>query len=207
LLTLQIRRRIRLEGAELEAYYAQRRDEERAAMRVRLDEQRRAARASALNDSDSDSDDEVKPNTAAPTATTQHTMAQVCACPHAHVFLPRHIHTMSCIGWNCNQDLHSSNNQSVPIICTRLQRKNLKYVRSRETLLSLSLQFDEYGEVIRPEDYTVAESLVPTSQFGEDDETADKESVVNAREVPTKCIKSVTKLEVLCKVRIFLLPT
>lgn len=85
LLTLEIKRRIKLDGAELDEYYAAKREEEKQAgtaarnpynnaildtrmlyiARVRLDMQRRSARVTTIHDSDSDSDDEAGPPTVA----------------------------------------------------------------------------------------------------------------------------------------------
>ena len=54
--------------------------------------------------------------------------------------------------------------------------------------------------MIRPEDYTIIESLVPaTGQFHGDADGADVEGDADVKEVPTKCIRSITKLEALCQ--------
>lgn len=66
------------------------------------------------------------------------------------------------------------------------------------------LQYDDYGEIINVADYTISESLVPlggadvTAPHDDDDEQPE----IIDKELPTKCIKSVTKLEALCKVRV-----
>jgi hypothetical protein len=57
MLTLEVKRRIRLEGAELEHYYTLKREEQREAARIRFDTQRRSTRAQTIHDSDSDSSD------------------------------------------------------------------------------------------------------------------------------------------------------
>ena len=72
------------------------------------------------------------------------------------------------------------------------------------------MQYDEYGEIIRPEEYTIAESYMPvvptnapTTGHSVDamDDSVDA-GVSAPSEVPTKCIASVTKLEVLCEVSV-----
>lgn len=207
-LTLEVKRRIRLEGVELENYRAKKRAEEQEAARLRLETSRRNARLEQADSSDDSDDDAIiavaasalgkkahespsrqgsvngKNSSAAPNGTKTLTPAQL-AEQRSHDIM-----------WRWEQQQKSSffkqNKKSFPMF---------PYIEEKT-------KWDEYGEIIRPEEYTIADtSVVPQisdrRSEGDPNSQTDDGQVVplyEEREWPTKCISQITKMEVLCKV-------
>ncbi|KAM3727853.1 putative cleavage and polyadenylation specificity factor subunit [Dirofilaria immitis] len=206
-LTLEVKRRIRLEGVELENYRAKKRAEEREATRVRLEASRRSARFEQVDSSDDSDDDAVMvvPATtsgilngkminskrnitssfsaSATTSTTDLSAAQI-AEQRSHDIM-----------WKWEQQQKSSffkqSKKSFPMF---------PYIEEKT-------RWDDYGEIIRPEEYMIADTPVvpqipPEHKDGTVDGSFDGQVVplYEEREWPSKCVSQIMKMEVLCKV-------
>ncbi|MCP9265235.1 Cleavage and polyadenylation specificity factor subunit 2 [Dirofilaria immitis] len=228
-LTLEVKRRIRLEGVELENYRAKKRAEEREATRQlqlllgfalliiivdmlpytseRLEASRRSARFEQVDSSDDSDDDAVMvvPATtsgilngkminskrnitssfsaSATTSTTDLSAAQI-AEQRSHDIM-----------WKWEQQQKSSffkqSKKSFPMF---------PYIEEKT-------RWDDYGEIIRPEEYMIADTPVvpqipPEHKDGTVDGSFDGQVVplYEEREWPSKCVSQIMKMEVLCKV-------
>uniref|UniRef100_A0A1I8ANQ7 Cleavage and polyadenylation specificity factor subunit 2 n=1 Tax=Steinernema glaseri TaxID=37863 RepID=A0A1I8ANQ7_9BILA len=193
IIRLEVKRRVLLDGAELEAWIRRKKDEEQEAIRQRLEAARRNARLEYAAESD-DSDDE-------------DTLAAVCEAaatgannyrklgPNKNEYNKRSV--KSSILWTYEPQQKSSffkqNKRSFPMFPHHEHR----------------IKMDAYGEIIRPDDYTVNDGIVPDieaiAQEAQPEEHEEKMEVEvkpmsKPLERPTKCVTSKTKVEVLCKV-------
>uniref|UniRef100_A0A915AJI3 Cleavage and polyadenylation specificity factor subunit 2 n=2 Tax=Parascaris univalens TaxID=6257 RepID=A0A915AJI3_PARUN len=216
-LTLEVKRRIRLEGVELENYRAKKRADEREAARKRLEASRRNARLEQAESSD-DSDDETvmvvagssmgisagnakSLTTNTPSRLSSNTSMQSATSPISSTTLtPAQLAEQRShdIMWKWEQQQKSSffkqNKKAFPVF---------PYIEEKT-------RWDDYGEIIRPEEYMIVDSSVvphittervaetiPGTLHSENGQTVPH---YEEREWPTKCISQITKMEVLCKV-------
>ncbi|KHN82608.1 putative cleavage and polyadenylation specificity factor subunit 2 [Toxocara canis] len=219
-LTLEVKRRIRLDGIELENYRAKKRAEEREAARKRLEASRRNARLEQAESSDDSDDDTVmvvatnavgtaigslKSLTAGhpskhASATSLHGAVPSSPSLNGTVLTPAQLAEQRShdIMWRWEQQQKSSffkqNKKAFPVF---------PYIEEKT-------RWDDYGEIIRPEEYMIADtSIVPHTTTERVSETVpgtpgseNGQTVPHfeEREWPTKCISQITKMEVLCKV-------
>uniref|UniRef100_A0A915IT43 Cleavage and polyadenylation specificity factor subunit 2 n=1 Tax=Romanomermis culicivorax TaxID=13658 RepID=A0A915IT43_ROMCU len=175
ILTLEIRRRVRLEGAELDEYWRQKKEKEQHAARIRLESQRRSHRIDTIESSDESGDDDADNSSST-------------LYPYDVMYKFEQQQKSSCF-------------------------KQAKKAYPMYPFVEEKLKWDDYGEIINPEDYTIAEMPVPSAagikSERELNESLSGKSVdgpsmtnneVSTVDVPTKCIKYVQKLEALCKI-------
>uniref|UniRef100_A0AAF5PLK9 Cleavage and polyadenylation specificity factor subunit 2 n=1 Tax=Wuchereria bancrofti TaxID=6293 RepID=A0AAF5PLK9_WUCBA len=205
-LTLEVKRRIRLEGVELENYRAKKRAEEREATRIRLEASRRNARLEQADSSDDSDDDAVMVVPATTSGILNGKMT------------------------NSKRNIASSFSASTTISTTDLSAAQIAEQRSHDIMWKWEQQqkssffkqskksfpmfpyieektrWDDYGEIIRPEEYMIADTPVvpqiPPEHKDGTDSTFDGQVVplYEEREWPSKCISQIMKMEVLCKV-------
>ncbi|KAI6205525.1 Cleavage and polyadenylation specificity factor subunit 2 [Aphelenchoides besseyi] len=192
--TLAVKRRIRLDGAELEAYRSRKRQEAEAEARLRLENVRRNMRIEQ-DDSSDDSDEE-----SSPTLNRSRLLRN----------------TDTGIKNELGYDLMARFEQSQKMSYFKQTKKHFPmfpYIEERS-------KWDDYGQVIKAEDYTLVDSnqqnkpqrpnqrrerndsQIIKDEVMEEDEKRDEENEYENtyEEWPTKCVSYVEKIEILCKI-------
>lgn len=214
-LTLEVKRRIRLEGAELESYRAKKRAEEHEAARKRLEASRRNARLEQSDSSD-ESDDEallLATTTALANGTAGSTQVNSTSRTPAKNSLNVTNLTNGRLNGISNLTPGQLAEQRSHDIMWKWeqQQKSLFFKQSKKSFptfpyIEEKTRWDDYGEIIRPEEYTVADSaMVSLIETRPDSSMDDKDGiqiipVYEEKEWPTKCISQITRMEVLCHV-------
>ncbi|KAK0400699.1 hypothetical protein QR680_015406 [Steinernema hermaphroditum] len=194
IIRLEVKRRVLLDGAELEAWIRKKKEEEQEAIRQRLEAARRSARLEYAVESD-DSDDE-------------DTLAAVCEAAATGANNYRKL------GPNKN-DFNKRNTKSSILWTYEPQQKSSFFKQNKRSFPMFPhhehrIKMDAYGEMIRPEDYIVNDGIVPdidamSQEAPIQEEIADRSEaepkpMSKPLERPTKCVTSKTKVEVLCRV-------
>ncbi|VDK80265.1 unnamed protein product, partial [Onchocerca ochengi] len=206
-LTLEVKRRIRLEGIELENYRAKKRAEEREATRIRLEASRRNARLEQADSSDDSDDDAVMIVPATNSGMLNGKMTN-----------SKHNITSS---YSASETTSTTDLSAVQIAEQRShdimwkweqQQKSSFFKQSKKSFpmfpyIEAKTRWDDYGEIIRPEEYMIADTPIvpqmsPEHKDGTVDGSFDGQVVpyYEEREWPAKCISQIMKIEVLCKV-------
>ncbi|KAI6173353.1 Cleavage and polyadenylation specificity factor subunit 2 [Aphelenchoides besseyi] len=190
--TLAVKRRIRLDGVELEAYRSRKRQEAEAEARLRLENVRRNMRIEQ-DDSSDDSDEESLPG-----------------LNRSRLLRNSDTGIKNELGY----DLMTRFEQSQKMSYFKQTKKHFPmfpYIEERS-------KWDDYGQVIKPEDYTLAESNQQNKnqrpnqkrernesqtikdEVMEEDEKKDQENEYEDtyEEWPTKCLQQ--GLKILCKI-------
>ncbi|VDK54435.1 unnamed protein product [Anisakis simplex] len=223
ILTLEVKRRIRLEGNELENYRSKKREEEREAARKRLEASRRNARLEQADSSsdDSDNDDTMLAVTAnALMNAAGGNTAKSVNITARHASLPNTNDTSTPFN-GCGHHLTASQlaeQRSHDIMWKWEQQQKSSFFKQSKKAFPVfpyveeKTRWDDYGEIIRPEEYMIADNTAtvphlpaertadtntPESPASENGQTVPH---YEEREWPTKCISQITKIEVLCKV-------
>ncbi|VDP06542.1 unnamed protein product [Soboliphyme baturini] len=166
--TLEIKRRVRLEGAELDEYWRVKKEKEQQAARQRLEAQRRSNRIETVESSEDSNDEEVGVEDAA--EYTYDVMFRFEQQQKASFF------------------------------------KHAKKTYPLLPFVEEKIKWDDYGEIIHPEDYMIVDTALPMADIKRERDPFEGDTAPQASpemgvvEVPTKCIRYVQKLEVLCKI-------
>ncbi|TKR72525.1 hypothetical protein L596_019958 [Steinernema carpocapsae] len=190
---LEIKRRVYLDGAELEAWVRKKKEEEQEAMRQRLETARRNARLEYADESDDSDDEDTLAAVREAAATGANNYRKLG--PSKKDYSQRS--TKSSVLWTYEPQQKSSffkqNKRSFPMFPHHEHR----------------IKMDAYGEVIRPDDYMTNDGTVPDlpSDFGQDAQHSEEAEAAESEpklfkplERPTKCVTMKTKVQVLCKV-------
>ncbi|VDN22545.1 unnamed protein product [Gongylonema pulchrum] len=202
-LTIEVKRRIRLDGAELKNYRAMKLAEEREATRIRLEHA----------DSSEDSDDDTVMVLGASTAGAAGKM--FVASRHASTGADNgHFGNNSATASADVTATHIAEQRSHDIMWKwEQQQKSSFFKQSKKSFpmfpyIEEKTRWDDYGEVIRPEEYMVSDTaaLPPHPAESKDAGGAGSDCdeqvtlLQEEREWPSKCISQIVKMEVLCKV-------
>ncbi|CAD5228967.1 unnamed protein product [Bursaphelenchus okinawaensis] len=185
--TLEIKKRIRLEGSELEAYKAAKKLQEQDEARQRLENVRRNPRIDN-SESSEDSDDEDEN------------------------FNVSRARLLNAENGESNGVREQSNKYD--LLARFEQHQKVSFFKQSKRQFAMfpyteeKQRWDDYGEIIRPEDYTKADTvnttLNPTRMKKEeemkDEDTEDEEQDMVMEKWPTKCVKYTQTFEVFCKV-------
>lgn len=154
--TMDIRRRVKLEGAELDDYLRKRKDKEQEEQRIKNEQKRE------LEDESSDeSDTEMDTDTQTVTSKGKHDL------------------------------MMKSEGKSRTGFFKQAKKSYPMFPFSEE-----KLKWDDYGEIIRPEDYTIID--VPQTDEDNSAENVKKQdsAVQDLSEVPTKCVAATVTLDI-----------
>uniref|UniRef100_A0A1I8BLK4 Cleavage and polyadenylation specificity factor subunit 2 n=1 Tax=Meloidogyne hapla TaxID=6305 RepID=A0A1I8BLK4_MELHA len=208
IVTLEVKRRVRLEGAELEQYMAKKREREQEDAKQRLETLRRNARLENVESSEESEDDETLAASVAAltqggnkSAANNSNLKQLEEQRRNSMVAQKHPKGIA----GTNNLVNTSNNYDIMWRFEMNQR------------VSFFKQWDDYGEIIRPEEYMTAETAAPNTSTSptinpkiEKEEMADDDiAEVNVErqriqqiieEWPKKCVSFITKIEILCKV-------
>ncbi|VDN24964.1 unnamed protein product [Gongylonema pulchrum] len=211
-LTIEVKRRIRLDGAELKNYRAMKLAEEREATRIRLENSRRNARLEHA-DSSEDSDDDTVMVLGASTAGAAGKL--FVASRQASTGADNgHFGNNSAAASADVTATHIAEQRSHDIMWKwEQQQKSSFFKQSKKSFpmfpyIEEKTRWDDYGEVIRPEEYMVSDTaaLPPHPAESKDAGGAGSDCdeqvtlLQEEREWPSKCISQIVKMEVLCKV-------
>ena len=185
LITLEIKQRVPLEGYELEEYMKQ--EKLKNTKSVLSNEKSNA------NDSDSDSDD----NNESENEMEIDGLNTTSDSTHTHTSLPSSHHSTGTI----KHDLMMPKNEG------KLKGggffKQAKKSYPMYPAPEKKLKWDEYGEIIRPEDYMIFDvSGTAGNQTGEEEnkenlkKEAEEQNLVEFQEPPTKCISNIQSFNV-----------
>ncbi|KAL3098020.1 hypothetical protein niasHT_027565 [Heterodera trifolii] len=207
MVTLEVKRRIKLEGAELEAYLMKKREKEQEAARIRLETVRRNARLENVESSE-DSDDE---ETLAAVVASVTASGKNGNLANKKPIEEQRRGTISGVGGV--QSVNTSN--SYDIMRRFEQNQRISFFKQNKKQFPMfpyqeeKSRWDDYGEIIRPEEYIIVDSAAATQQLATvtkekdtagDEEEGDEQRRVAVEEWPTKCISYIAKIEILCKV-------
>ncbi|GMR31083.1 hypothetical protein PMAYCL1PPCAC_01278 [Pristionchus mayeri] len=253
-LTLEIKRRIRLEGVELEEHRARKLHEHQEEARKKMEANRRrgggAGAKADVSDSDSDDDDVIASAVAAVTGVQAAATAAAAGGGGAAAPIPSTPRSSSTGGgipppltpmegrtFPVHESHSSTAVSSYDIIQKWEHTQKASFFKQNKKSFPMfgyveeRVKWDDYGEVIRPEDYMM-DAVAPTAAksngqggangvigqnalHGPDQKPErgikadpDAQSAAAAssadsfveEEWPTKCLKYITKLEVLCRI-------
>ncbi|CAD5234858.1 unnamed protein product [Bursaphelenchus xylophilus] len=184
--TLNIKKRIRLEGSELEAYKAAKKLKEQEEARQRLENVRRNPRVDN-SESSEDSDDEDENFNAS--------RARLLDAENGE---------SNGIREHNKYDLMAKFDQHQKTSFFKQNRRQFPmfpYVEEKQ-------RWDDYGEIIRPEDYTKVEVITPTinpknrlkKEEIKEDDVEEEDFEMPLEKWPTKCVKYTQTFEIFCKV-------
>uniref|UniRef100_A0A915EET8 Cleavage and polyadenylation specificity factor subunit 2 n=1 Tax=Ditylenchus dipsaci TaxID=166011 RepID=A0A915EET8_9BILA len=201
-ITLEVKKRVPLDGTKLEEFRSRKKAKEQDAARQRLETVRRNARldhAESSEDSDDDTAAAVaaaiavgksRPNKAGPSGSkvengaSQNTISANSHSDNSYDIMPRF-------------------EQHQRISFFKQAKKQFPMYPFQEE----KSRWDDYGEIIRPEEYIIADAVVPQmdkeveiKEEQRDDDEENKAVHMSAEEWPTECIKYADKFEVMCKV-------
>ncbi|VDM96391.1 unnamed protein product [Thelazia callipaeda] len=213
-LTLEVKRRIRLEGAELESYRAKKRAEEREATRLRLEASRRNARLEQADSSDDSDEDPVLIVPLQLYGPSNNKIPNVlCSSKRtATSTLNNSSTTTSATGFTDLSVAQIAEQRSHDIMWKwEQQQKSSFFKQSKKSFpifpyIEEKTRWDDYGEIIRPEEYMVTDTPVVPQIPIDHKENADVSTdgqlvpVYEEREWPSKCVSQIMKMEVFCKV-------
>lgn len=151
--TLEVRRRMRLEGAELEEY-----------MRKKQAEADAKKKEEAMDESSSESEAELEeegPSTSASTSKAKHDI------------------------------IIKQEGKSRGGFFKQAKKSYPMFPYTEE-----KMRWDEYGEIIRPEDYTITEAPVMDEEVNPEKLVAESDQLQDVSEVPTKCIAVTATLDI-----------
>ncbi|ESO87748.1 hypothetical protein LOTGIDRAFT_234977 [Lottia gigantea] len=63
------------------------------------------------------------------------------------------------------------------------------------------IRWDEYGEIIKPEDYTIAENVTAEEEVKKPEKTFEEEAMQENADLPTKCVASTVTLDVNARIQ------
>lgn len=154
--TMEVRRRIKLEGAELEEYMKKKQEEEANT--------KGKAETGGEDESSDESEAEMEVDGAAPYSTTS----------------------------GAKHDLmHKQETKGRTGFFKQAKKAYPMFPYTEERV-----KWDEYGEIIRPEDYTIVEAPVVDEEMTAEKLVAESESQQDMSEVPTKCIAVTVTLDI-----------
>ncbi|VDO72208.1 unnamed protein product [Heligmosomoides polygyrus] len=196
IVALEVKKRVRLEGAELEAFKKKKAQKDKEESRKRLEEQER--RQAELRGFDSDDDDEIMASALAAVET-------LCSKKKreeeekAAAAAARENGTGTVITAPVITDLEPINEKQMPFF-----KRFMPIMIPMYPVLEEKVKWDVYGEKYRPEDYTVSKLRVhlpvPQEIIKEADDPTANMMVPLVDDAPTKCITVIEKIEVVCNV-------
>lgn len=224
IVTLEVKRRVRLEGAELEQYMAKKREREQEDAKQRLETLRRNARLENVESSEESEDDETLAASVAAltqggnkSAANNSNLKQLEEQRRNSMVAQKHPKGIA----GTNNLVNTSNNYDIMWRFEMNQRVSF-FKQNKKQFPMFPYQeeksrWDDYGEIIRPEEYMTAETAAPNTSTSptinpkiEKEEMADDDiAEVNVErqriqqiieEWPKKCVSFITKIEILCKV-------
>uniref|UniRef100_A0A915NLU6 Cleavage and polyadenylation specificity factor subunit 2 n=2 Tax=Meloidogyne TaxID=189290 RepID=A0A915NLU6_9BILA len=220
--TLEVKRRVRLEGAELEQYMAKKREREQEDAKQRLETLRRNARLENVESSEESEDEETlaasvlaltqggkkpAPNNANLKQLEEQRRNSIVAQKQPGISAG----TNSLVNTSNNYDIMWRFEMNQRVSFFKQNKKQFPMFPYQEE----KSRWDDYGEVIRPEEYMTAETATTTNTSTsptinpktekEDDDIADAKMERQRiqqiiEEWPKKCVSFITKIEILCKV-------
>ncbi|KAF7638849.1 Cleavage and polyadenylation specificity factor subunit 2 [Meloidogyne graminicola] len=222
--TLEVKRRVRLEGAELEQYMIKKREREQEDAKRRLETLRRNARLENVESSEESEDEEtLAASVAALTQGGNKSTAnnanpkQIEEQRRDSIVSQKHPKGIA----NANNLVNISNNYDIMWRFEMNQRVSF-FKQNKKQFPMFPYQeekskWDDYGEIIRPEEYMTEETAVtntstsPTIKTKTEKEEMIDEEISDAKaerqriqqiieEWPKKCVSFITKIEILCKV-------
>ncbi|CAI4229272.1 unnamed protein product [Auanema sp. JU1783] len=209
---LEIKKRIRLEGTELEMYRKMKIEREQEAARQRLEASRRNARLGMSQDDDEDSDDEEALANSVAAVTGIKQISLPFTSPSKVV--NRRQSSQSLAPQTPAQVVPATtpfDNSHDILLKWEHQQKAAFFKQSKKSYpmypyIEEKVKWDDYGEIIRPEEYMTADSIVPQTDgsnaeekpLGQTEETA--VAPAPTEDWPTKCVRYNQKVEVLCNI-------
>ncbi|KAI1716258.1 metallo-beta-lactamase superfamily domain-containing protein [Ditylenchus destructor] len=198
LLSLKVKKRVPLDGLELEAYRNMKKEKEQEKARLRLETVRRNARMERAESSDDDSDDDTAAAVAAAMAIGKGKSNHKGLTPAV---------LQEAVSSRGTQD------NTYDIVSRFEQHQRSSFFKQNKKQFPMypfqeeKSRWDDYGEIIRPEEYIIADAVVPQvdkepevkEELDENGESS-KSASGTAEEWPTKCVNYQGKFEVLCKV-------
>lgn len=154
--TMEVRRRIRLEGAELEEYMKKKQEKDQKEKNKQADEDR--------DESSDESETEMELDTGMPVASTSKLKHDIIIKQEG----------------KGRSGFFKQAKKSYPMF---------PYTEER-------LKWDEYGEIIRPEDYMIADAPATDETMSTEKLVAESDHLQDVSEVPTKCIAVTVTLDI-----------
>ncbi|KAF1750887.1 hypothetical protein GCK72_017438 [Caenorhabditis remanei] len=186
LISLSVKKRVPLEGEELLEYKRRKAERDAEETRIRMERARRQAQANESDDSDDD-------DMAAPINVTRHSEKDY-----------RSFDGIESDNTHCFDIMSKWDNQQKASFFKSTKKSFPMYPYIEE-----KVKWDDYGEVIKPEDYTVI-SKIDLRKGGNKDEPVvvkkreEEEEVYNpndhVEEMPTKCVEFKNRIEISCRV-------
>ncbi|KAH7697660.1 hypothetical protein AAVH_35256 [Aphelenchoides avenae] len=180
---LEIKRRVPLEGRELEEWRLRKKEKEQEQARLRLEAVRRNARLENAESSDESDEEDLM-------AIVGNATSGVEVKPEASAQRDRPYDIMAQFEQKQQASFFKQNKKQFPMFPFQEEKS----------------KWDDYGEIIRPEEYMIADAMVPQVK-DEDDadrkqeaDEPDGQIIPSIEEWPTKCVRDFTKIEILCKV-------
>ncbi|ETN79077.1 RNA-metabolizing metallo-beta-lactamase [Necator americanus] len=221
IVALEVKKRVRLEGAELEAYKKKKAQKDKEEARRRLEEQER--RQAELRGYDSDDDDEMIASALAAVETlrTKKTREEEQAAAAAGRGGDKVLKTPTpmIIDVEPKEEITEEGDMKSEAEPCAIPGLTMATLKIREEALNEAPAFvptgpklptrkrrpwDVYGEKYRPEDYTVSKLRVhlpvPQEIIKEADDPTANMAVPIVDDAPTKCITVIEKIEVSCNV-------
>ncbi|XP_074663107.1 cleavage and polyadenylation specificity factor subunit 2-like [Tubulanus polymorphus] len=151
-ITLEVQKRVRLEGKELEDYVKRQKEKEQAEAALKIENAKKATlEADSSDESDMEVDEEQT---------------------------------------NIRHDLMAAEGKSKMGFFKTAKKSYPMFPFTEERI-----RWDDYGEIVRHEDFMIAEA-VPTEEETKENGTADVEPVEDISEVPTKCVSSTQTVDI-----------
>uniref|UniRef100_A0A914CJ17 Cleavage and polyadenylation specificity factor subunit 2 n=1 Tax=Acrobeloides nanus TaxID=290746 RepID=A0A914CJ17_9BILA len=193
--TLEVKRRIRLEGQDLDEFLIKKKEKEQEAARLRLENVRLKARLENAESSDeSDDEDAIAFAGPAPVAKAISLITPSIDTPFPILENPFSFQE------RCYDIIWKFDHQS------KTSFKGGKKAFPMFPFHEEKTKWDDYGEIIRPEEYTIVE---PTTLQPKEEEPEPKQEPKDIQplpiapiieEWPTKCVSYKNRFEILCKV-------
>ncbi|PAV88691.1 hypothetical protein WR25_20133 isoform C [Diploscapter pachys] len=200
-ISLEVKRRIRIEGAELEAYRRMKAEKEAETARLRLETSRRNARLEmAGDDSDDESDDD---------ETLANAVAVVTGMKSKeNVNQPSQNQASQVNGNQENQVQPALELNTHDIMLKWEHQQKSSFFKANKKIYPMfpyveeKMKWDDYGEIIRPNEYKTEDTIaqIETVEYKRESTDDGEQIMIVEEKVPTKCVRYVQKMEILCKV-------
>uniref|UniRef100_A0A914GYR1 Cleavage and polyadenylation specificity factor subunit 2 n=1 Tax=Globodera rostochiensis TaxID=31243 RepID=A0A914GYR1_GLORO len=215
MVTLGVKRRIKLEGTELEAYLTKKREKEQEAARIRLETVRRNARLENVESSDESDDEETLAAVVASVTAAGGKNGNLSNKNSGEVQRRGTVSGVGGVQRTTTGGGAVNTSNSYDIMRRFEQNQRISFFKQNKKQFPMfpyqeeKSRWDDYGEIIRPEEYIIADSAAAPQHLatvanekdavGEEGDVEEQRRVV-VEEWPTKCISYITKIEILCKV-------